>query len=138
MICGTGVDIIEIDRIKKAIQRSSFVSRVFTESEREICLSKSNYGAALAVRFAAKEAVLKALGTGLRGCKWKDIEILSLPKGQPQVVLYGGAKNIAAQKGITNIHITLSHSRGNAIAICIMEGEGVADEVGDCGRNALS
>lgn len=125
MIIGVGIDIIEIDRIKRAAdRRTAFSQRILTQKELAVCQEKPDFYAALAVRFAAKEAVLKALGTGLRGCSWHEIEITSAPSGQPGVELSGQAREIAKQLGVAEIKISLSHSRGNAVAFCIITGGG--------------
>ncbi|MEL7568239.1 MAG: holo-ACP synthase [Dehalobacterium sp.] len=121
MIYGLGTDIIEISRINKAAQRESFLKRVFTEKEIALCRERHNFYASLAVRFAAKEAVSKALGTGFQGLKWREIEILSDSLGKPLVTLHGGARELAGRLGITNLEVTVSHSRDNAIAFCAAE-----------------
>lgn len=121
MIYGLGTDIIEISRIKKAAQRESFLRRVFTEKEIVLCRERPNFFASLAVRFAAKEAVSKALGTGFRECKWREIEILSDSLGKPLVTLHGGAQDIAHRLGIINLEVTMSHSKDNAVAFCAAE-----------------
>ncbi|MGI6679311.1 MAG: holo-ACP synthase [Dehalobacterium sp.] len=123
MICGLGADIIEISRIKKAAQRASFLQRVFTEREIALCRERHNFFASLAVRFAAKEAVAKALGTGFRGYGWKDIEILSDSLGKPTVVLRGNAIMIKERLNIINMGITMSHSKDYAVAFCVAERE---------------
>ncbi|MDZ4245886.1 MAG: holo-ACP synthase [Dehalococcoidia bacterium] len=113
-----GVDLIEIDRIEKALQRwgQKFLNRVYTAPEQDICRRKAN---ALAVRFAGKEAVMKMLGTGRKGAGWKDIEILAHDSGKPVVQLNGRALKKARELGITTIEISLSHSRENAVATVI-------------------
>lgn len=128
MIYGVGTDIIEISRIRKAAQRESFLRRVFTEQEITLCREKHDFFASLAARFAAKEAVVKALGTGFRECKWREVEILSNPLGKPLLVLHGGAQDIARCLGIINIEVTMSHSRDNAVAFCTAESRGEKDE----------
>ena len=114
----TGIDIIEIDRIQKAMERRGerFLKRVYTEAELKLCGEKAN---ALAVRFACKEAVMKLLGTGRRGVCWRDIETLAYPGGKPQVNLYGGARKEADRLGIKDIAVSLSHSREYAIASAV-------------------
>ncbi len=111
-----GVDIIEIDRIEKAIARwgDRFLKRIYTDAELELCHKKPP---ALAARFASKEAVMKLLGTGIKGVCWKDIETLSHPSGKPLVNLYGGAQAEAERLGLKGIAISLSHSREYAIAM---------------------
>jgi len=110
-----GIDIIEIDRIQKTIERwgDIFLKRVYTDSELD--LFRKNIPS-LAARFAAKEAVMKLLGTGVRGVSWRDIETIYLPSGKPFVKLHGRAKQVAAELGITEIDISLSHSREYAVA----------------------
>ena len=110
-----GVDIIEIARIKKAISRwgESFLHRVYTDAELERYRDKPS---SLAVRFACKEAVMKLLGTGRNGVRWREIETLSHPSGKPVVNLYGGALSQANKLGIKEIAVSLSHSKEYAIA----------------------
>lgn len=119
MIIGIGTDIIEINRIEKAINRGLFLDRVFTEIEREYLDKKRAESAA--GYFAAKEAVSKALGTGIKGFTFKDIEIQK-NNGAPFVVLYGGAKDTAKKLGIKKIHLSISHSRDYATAVAVAEG----------------
>lgn len=132
MLRGIGTDTIEIDRVKKAAQKhATFITRIFTEREISICEGKPDYYASLAARFAAKEAVLKAFGTGLRGFKWKDIEVLNNPAGAPQIHLHREALNFARSMGVDKVWISLSHSRSNVVAFCVMEGGGAIDEFSD-------
>jgi len=116
----TGVDIIEIARIRRVIDRwgERFLYRVYTEAEIMLCRNRTG---PLATRFAAKEAVMKALGTGVRGVGWKEIEVLSERSGKPTVHLYGNARNKANKLGIDELAISLSDSRENAIAIVVGE-----------------
>jgi holo-[acyl-carrier protein] synthase len=113
-----GVDIIEIERIEQATisWRDSFLKRIYTEAELE---SSHNKPSSLAVRFAAKEAVMKALGTGMRGIGWKDIEVLSNSDGAPFVRLYGGACDKAKEIGVSQFSISLSHSKQYAVAMVV-------------------
>ena len=117
-----GVDIIEIARIKKAIARwgDRFLNRVYTESELKLYQKKPS---SLAARFAAKEAVMKLLGTGKRGIGWREIETLSHPSGKPLVNLYGRAQTRAAKLGVKEVIISLSHSKEHAIAFVTGETE---------------
>ena len=110
-----GVDIVEIDRIQKAIARwgEAFLQRVYTESELELYCKKP---ASLAARFACKEAVMKLLGTGRNGINWREIETLSHPGGKPFVNLSGKAQSKASELGLKEIAVSLSHSREYAIA----------------------
>jgi holo-[acyl-carrier protein] synthase len=113
-----GVDIIEIDRIEEAALswQGSFLKRVYTEAELE---SSGNKPSSLAARFAAKEAVMKALGTGAKGLGWKDIEVLSNSDGAPFVRLHGRAHDKAKEIGMSQFAISMSHSRRYAIAMVV-------------------
>lgn len=115
-----GVDIIEIARIKQAIARrgEDFLRRVYTEPEIQLYRSKP---ASLAARFAGKEAVLKAIGTQNKGIGWKDIEILADHNGKPVVHLYRKAEAQAHSLNLSNLAISLSHSREYAIAFVVGE-----------------
>lgn len=110
-----GIDIIEIGRIQRAMDRwgKRFLHRIYTEPELRLCRQKPP---ALAVRFAGKEAVMKALGTGIRGISWREIEILAEPSGKPLVHLYGKAQVKAKGLGLDTLAISLSHSREYAVA----------------------
>ena len=110
-----GVDIIEIGRVKEAVERwgERFLRRVYTESELAVYRSKPS---SLATRFACKEAVMKLLGTGRSGIHWREIETLSHASGQPRVNLYGKAQVKADAMGIKAIAVSLSHSKEYAIA----------------------
>lgn len=122
MIYGIGTDIIEIKRIKKAVSRSPrFIERLFTEQELEFYRKKDMKAHHIAGGFSAKEAVLKALGTGLRGFKWKDIEILRGIMGKPIVRLGGNVKQFVEDNGIGMIHVTISHSKDFAAATAVAE-----------------
>lgn len=120
MIVGIGIDIIEIARIKKAIQNERFVTRVFTPWEIAYCQSRGIQAAAsYAARFAAKEAVLKAFGTGLRGGSLRDIEILPDALGCPKVNLSGYYLKRRKMLQVDEIHLSLSHARDYAVAEAI-------------------
>ncbi len=123
MILGIGTDIIEIKRVRNAMGNPRFLERVYTAKEREYCNSRGKQAAAsYAARFAGKEAVLKAFGTGLRGGNLLDIEILPDELGCPGVELYGYYKDLADQKGVTSVHLSLSHAMEYATAQCVLEG----------------
>jgi len=123
MITGTGIDIIEIERIKRAIANKRFVERVFTAAEKTYCESRgAQMAASYAARFAGKEAVLKAFGTGLVAGTLQDIEILPDEKGCPHVFLQGHFKALAQKQGVESIHISLSHAREYAMAQAIFWG----------------
>lgn len=122
MIVGIGCDIIEIERIARAIKRESFIQRVFTAKEAAYCQSRGQQAAAsFAARFAAKEAVLKALGTGLREGSLQEIAVANDAFGKPLVQLSGHFAALSRQLGVKNIQISLSHSRDFAVAYVIME-----------------
>ncbi len=110
-----GVDIIEIPRIAKAVGRwgERFLRRIYTEKELRVCRNRIS---SLAARFAAKEAVMKALGTGRRGVGWHEVEILSDSSGKPVVYLHGRAQNRAKRLKLKGLAVSLSHSRDYAIA----------------------
>jgi len=121
MIIGIGTDIIEIERIEKVINRtSSFIEKSFTSNEIEYFKTKGLKGNVIAGNFAAKEAISKAIGTGFRGFALKDIEVLRDEFGKPVVKLSNkihGLLNV----GKFNIHVSISHSRENAIAYAVIE-----------------
>lgn len=120
MIKGIGIDIIEVARIKKAAEKNNrFLQRIFTENEIEYFKENNLQAVSIAGNFAAKEAIVKALGTGLRGFSWTEIEIQRNLLGKPFAVLYGKAKRIAEALGICQILITISHSKGFAVAQAI-------------------
>lgn len=122
MIVGIGCDIIEIERIARAIKRESFIQRVFTAKEAAYCQSRGQQAvASFAARFAAKEAVLKALGTGLREGSLQEIAVANDAVGKPLVQLSGHFAALSRQLGVKNIQISLSHSRDFAVAYVIME-----------------
>jgi holo-[acyl-carrier protein] synthase len=122
-----GVDIVEIAKLRKMLQKNgSFLEEVFTEKEREYCLSHKNHLVHLAGRFAAKEACLKALGTGLTpgsgGNALQDIEIVNHPSGRPDLSLKGWAARISKKKQITQKTVSISHSGDYAVATVVMLG----------------
>jgi holo-[acyl-carrier protein] synthase len=126
MIVGTGVDITEVRRIKAAVERfgERFLSRVFTPEELRYCMGKPNAAERLAARFAAKEAGMKAIGTGLRhGVTWHDVEVVRLPGQRPNLKFHGKAAEFAERLGCTRVHLSLSHTAEQAIAHVILEGE---------------
>jgi holo-[acyl-carrier protein] synthase len=124
MIVGTGVDISEVPRIQSSIERfgTRFLNRVFTESEIRYCDSKINRAERYAARFAAKEASMKAIGTGLRhGITWHDVEVTRLPSGRPTITFHGVAAQFAEKLGMKRAHLSLSHTKEHAIAFVILE-----------------
>lgn len=120
MIIGIGTDIIEIKRVKKLIDNTNFMERFFTEGERAYLRVKKPESTA--GYFSAKEAVVKALGTGFSGFKWTDVEIVK-KNSVPEVVLRGNAASMASDRGIKVIHLTISHSKEYATATAIAEGQ---------------
>ncbi len=115
-----GIDIIEIARIQSAIDHwgERFLHRIYTEPELRLCRKKPSR---LAGRFAGKEAVMKALGTGIKGVSWREIEILAEPSGKPLVNLYGKAQDKADELGLDKLAISLSDSKEYAIAFVVSE-----------------
>lgn len=122
MIIGLGTDIVEIDRVRKAVENPRFVERVYSQTERDYCLSRGKSGvASFAGRFAAKEAVLKAFGTGLREGNLVDIEIINDELGCPKLRLHGYFAEFANKIGVTSTLVSISHAREYATAQCILE-----------------
>jgi len=125
LIFGIGIDIIEVSRIAKQLSENEGLKhRVFTEREIAYCDAKSHRAQYYAARFAAKEAFLKALGTGLRGpMKWTDIEILNDDLGKPAVQVSGRVKEFVEERRISSIHVSLSHVKDVASAVVVTETE---------------
>jgi holo-[acyl-carrier protein] synthase len=124
MILGTGVDLAEVDRIRQSIERfgERFVHRIYTDREIAYVERKANRFERYAARFAAKEAGMKALGTGWRGgIQWKDFEVVNLPSGRPTLKLYGEAEKIAGRLGVKSIHLSLTHTAKDALAYVLFE-----------------
>lgn len=124
MIVGIGVDICSVERLARLRQRYGrrFLDRVFTAAEQAYCGGGSNCDQRYAARFAAKEAFLKALGTGFAsGITLKDVEIASAPSGRPALVVTGQAKQMGQQLGVQTTHVSLSHERDHAIAFVVLE-----------------
>src|SRR3990172_4699653 len=117
-----GIDMIEIERVSRVLERSPerFIRRVFTPAEAAFCRGRVPE---LAARFAAKEAMMKALGTGARSVAWRDIEVLPDRRGKPMVYLYGGAKRRAETIGLDAIDVSLTHLESFAMAavVCTQE-----------------
>lgn len=134
VIVGLGTDIVEIVRIGKMIERHGelFLTRVYTPEEIRYCQKRKECYQHFAGRWAAKEAVLKTLGTGFtRGVSWQDIEVCALKSGQPKLKIRGGARDHAERLGIDEILITISHCRAYATATAIavrQNGEGLKDK----------
>jgi holo-[acyl-carrier protein] synthase len=124
VIIGLGIDISEIDRMREAIERrgQALVKRVFTPAEISYCEQHRDPFERFAARFAAKEAAMKALGTGWRrGVRWVDIEVARMPSGRPELRLHGVAKEIAARMGVGHISLSITHSGNIAFAQVIFE-----------------
>ncbi len=123
MIIGTGVDIVEISRIKNAAKKwqKNFLLKIFTDNELEYSNEKTSSYQHLAARFAAKEAVLKALGSGLTSrMEWRDIEVWNEKSGKPNVRLSGEVERVSRSKGVKDIIISMSHTRTYAVASVIL------------------
>ncbi len=123
----TGVDIIELDRVKKVMERwgQRFVQRIYTQGEQAYCRGRIPQ---LAARFAAKEAVMKALGTGIRGVGWREVEVVRMRGRAPTIQLHGRALAYAERHGYRQLAVSLSHSRDYAIAFVVGEkGDGSED-----------
>ena len=124
MIVGTGIDVIEVPRVAAAIERfgQRFLDRIFTENEIRYCDSKANRVERYAARFAAKEAGMKALGTGWNhGVRWRDVEVRRQPGGRPTIEFHGKATEFASRMGVANVALSLTHTAAEAIAQVILE-----------------
>ncbi len=124
MIVGLGIDIAEVDRIERAIGRygQRFLQRVFTPAEIDYCQSKANVFERFAGRFAAKEAAMKAIGTGWkRGVRWRDFEVVREPSGRPVIRISGVAAGFAERLGMKRALVSITHTAAQAIAQVILE-----------------
>jgi holo-[acyl-carrier protein] synthase len=124
MIVGTGVDLAEVDRIRHSVERfgEKFLRRVYTEREIAYVERKANKFERYAARFAAKEAGMKAIGTGWRhGVRWQDFEVVNLPSGRPALKLHGVAAEFAKRLGATNIQLSMTHTSQLGLAYVILE-----------------
>ncbi|MBI2685111.1 MAG: holo-ACP synthase [Acidobacteria bacterium] len=124
MILGIGSDLAEVPRIRASRERfgERFLRRVYTDAEIRYALSKANADERFAGRFAAKEAGMKALGTGLTsGITWHDFAVSREPSGRPTLALSGVAARIAGALGVQRIHLTITHTAGLALAVVVME-----------------
>ena len=125
MILGIGTDLAEVGRIRQSISQfgDRFLRRIYTDNERAYASSKANAAERFAARFAAKEAGMKAIGTGWRrGVTWKDFEVVNERSGRPTLLLSGVARDIADQLGVSRISISLTHTQDMAFAVVILEG----------------
>ena len=124
MIVGTGIDIAEVPRIEASIERfgNRFLQRIFTDTEIRYCESKANRVERYAARFAAKEAAMKAIGTGWNhGVTWRDVEVRRQPGGRPTIAFHGKAAEFASRLGAVHVALSLSHTKEYAIAQVILE-----------------
>ncbi len=124
MIVGIGIDLAEVSRIREAIERHGqrFIQRIYTEKEIAYVERKANKYERYAARFAAKEAGMKAVGTGWkRGVRWRDFEVTNLPSGRPTLQLHGEAAKFAEHLGVRNIALSITHTAAEGMAIVILE-----------------
>jgi holo-[acyl-carrier protein] synthase len=124
MIVGVGVDLAEVPRIRAAIERygAHFIERIYTPAEIAYVDRKANRYERYAARFAAKEAGMKAIGTGWRrGVRWKDFEVANLPTGKPTMRMHGVAAQVALRLGVQNISLSITHTAETALAHVILE-----------------
>lgn len=126
MIVGMGIDIAEVERVKAAIERhgEAFLRRIYTVREKEYCEKFKNKYERYAGRFAAKEATMKALGTGWsRGVRWVDVEVVRQSGGRPTIFLQGEAAKVASALGVERVALSITHTSAQAFAQVIFEGE---------------
>jgi holo-[acyl-carrier protein] synthase len=124
MIYGTGIDLVDVKRMDRVINRwgERFIDRIFTEGEIRICSGRAFPASAFSMRFAAKEAFSKAIGTGMRdGVRWQDIEVFHYPGGRPGLKVHGRSGEICEESGITGFHVSMSDDGGFGIAMVILE-----------------
>ena len=127
MICGLGIDVVEVDRIKRELTKSdsAFSKKIFTEDEIGYCEKGSSLSVRaqrFAARFTAKESFFKAIGTGLRdGLNWKDVEIFRDEQGKPSLILRNRALELVNKAGIKNFHLSITHTSDYAAAVVILE-----------------
>jgi holo-[acyl-carrier protein] synthase len=124
-VIGVGVDIVEVERIERAITRwgEAFIRRIYTPLEVERAAAPIVVGPRMAARFAAKEAVMKALGVGWRDLSWREIEIANDARGRPVVYLHGAARRVAEQRGVKEVLLGISHTHLHAVANAVALGE---------------
>ncbi|MBM4119970.1 MAG: holo-ACP synthase [Nitrospira sp.] len=127
MIVGIGLDLVKIDRVRTIADRwkARFLDRLYTPTERRACMKKASPYASLAGRFAAKEALLKALGIGWAdGVRWRDIEVLNDRSGRPRATVSGRVKTLMTRAGVTDIQLSLSHDTDYAVAQVVLTKDG--------------
>ncbi|HOH82496.1 MAG TPA: holo-ACP synthase [Candidatus Syntrophosphaera thermopropionivorans] len=125
MIIGIGVDIVQIERVRKLVENySEFMHQVFTAREIEFCQAKADSASSYAARFAAKEAMMKALSTGWNEkVNWLDIEVINEEQGNPILKIKGRTLKLMKKMGVYQTHLSLSHERDYALAFVVLEGE---------------
>ncbi|MCU0228032.1 MAG: holo-[acyl-carrier-protein] synthase [Bryobacterales bacterium] len=124
MIVGVGVDLAEVDRIRQSFERYGvrFRDRIYTPLEVDYCERKANKYERYAARFAAKEAGMKAIGTGMRGgVRWQDFEVVNLPSGKPTLRFHGKAAEYAQRLGVTRVALSMTHTAATSLAHVILE-----------------
>lgn len=124
MILGIGIDVIELDRVRGVLERHGerFTSRILTTGERAYCARRADPVPSIAARFAAKEAALKGLGTGLsQGIGWRDVEVSREQGGPPTIVFHRNARTLAEHAGVAGVHLSLTHGREVAVAVVVLE-----------------
>jgi holo-[acyl-carrier protein] synthase len=124
MIVGSGIDLVEIDRIQQSMDRfgQRFLNRVYTDAEQAYCLRKRKSAESFAARFAAKEAGAKALGTGIsQGVNWLEIEVVREPGGRPTLLFHGRAAQIAARLNVTHAALSITHTGTLSLASVVLE-----------------
>ncbi|MDB6034072.1 MAG: phosphopantetheine--protein transferase domain protein [Verrucomicrobiales bacterium] len=124
MILGTGIDIVEVDRIRRSLESygDRFIQRILRPDEIAYCLSHSNPAPFVAARFAAKEAVSKAFGTGIgKELRWKNIEVIRKPTGSPDIVLHDEGAQLLQARGARTVHLSISHTQTHCVAMAILE-----------------
>jgi holo-[acyl-carrier protein] synthase len=131
MILGIGLDLCEVDRIQRLLEkdRERFVRRVFLSGERAYCEARRRPAMHYAARFAAKEAFMKAVGSGWR-LGWWQVEVVRAASGRPELSVSGGAAQILKRRGVGRVHLTLTHTEETAAAAVILEGEATTIETG--------
>ena len=122
MMIGIGIDLVDVQRFRKVLKRREKIgARLFTDNELSYCHAAIDPAERMAVRLAAKEAVMKALGVGLGGVRFREIEVIKDPSGRPSLTLHGNAAQLAAETGIRHWHLSLSHTSSVAEALVIAE-----------------
>lgn len=125
MVLGMGIDLIEIDRVQRSIDRfgDRFLERIFTPGEIAYCMRKKSFAESFAARFAAKEAGAKALGTGISyGVSWQEFEVTREASGKPSLQLHGRAAELAGRLGVVRSALSLTHTQQMAMAVVLLEG----------------